>query len=211
MIRIVLFAASRLVRAGIESLLVGRDNFSVAGTSSDWFALSGLIEEEHPDVALISLERQEDEPPAELSSIVSTPTVVLLDDPQPLWVSEALKSGVRAVLPADASGEELSAAMQAAFAGLIVLHPNEAQPLLHQSMHSPAPRPAGGMQENLTPRETEILRLLSRGLSNKEIAGKLEISDHTVKFHVASVMSKLGAGSRTEAVTLGLRQGLILL
>ena len=67
------------------------------------------------------------------------------------------------------------------------------------------------MAEDLTPREIEVLKLVAAGLANKEIAHRLEISDHTVKFHVASVMGKLGASSRTEAVTLGIRLGLIMI
>jgi len=65
--------------------------------------------------------------------------------------------------------------------------------------------------EELTPREVEVLRLLADGLGNKEVALRLGISDHTVKFHISSILAKLGAGSRTEAVTLGIRRGLILL
>jgi DNA-binding NarL/FixJ family response regulator len=67
------------------------------------------------------------------------------------------------------------------------------------------------MIEALTPREVEILQLLAAGLGNKEIASRLGISDHTVKFHVASVIGKLGAASRTEAVTLGIRHGLVMI
>jgi DNA-binding NarL/FixJ family response regulator len=63
----------------------------------------------------------------------------------------------------------------------------------------------------LTPREQEVLRMLARGLANKEIAARLNISEHTVKFHVAAILGKLGAASRTEAVALGIRHGLILL
>jgi DNA-binding NarL/FixJ family response regulator len=65
--------------------------------------------------------------------------------------------------------------------------------------------------EELTPREVEVLRLLADGLGNKEVALRLGISDHTVQFHISSILAKLGAGSRTEAVTLGIRRGLILL
>ena len=75
-------------------------------------------------------------------------------------------------------------------------------------MTRPIPsRPA----EPLSPREIEVLRLMAEGLSNKTIAWRLSISEHTVKFHVNSIFSKLGAGTRTEAVMLGVRQGLVLL
>jgi len=76
---------------------------------------------------------------------------------------------------------------------------------------SVAPRPLDELVEPLTPRESEVLQMLASGLGNKEIAAKLGISDHTVKFHVASILGKLGASSRTEAVSLGIRGGLVLL
>jgi DNA-binding NarL/FixJ family response regulator len=75
----------------------------------------------------------------------------------------------------------------------------------------PASRPLAELAEALTPRESEVLQMLASGLANKEIAARLTISEHTVKFHVASILGKLGAGSRTEAVSLGIRRGLVLL
>jgi DNA-binding NarL/FixJ family response regulator len=70
---------------------------------------------------------------------------------------------------------------------------------------------SGTLPEALTPREIEVLRLLAEGVGNKEIASRLGLSEHTVKFHVASIMGKLGAESRTEAVTMGIRHGIILI
>ena len=70
---------------------------------------------------------------------------------------------------------------------------------------------SAAVAEELTARELQVLRLVAAGLGNKEIAGRLEISEHTVKFHVASIMGKLGAGSRTEAVTLAIRRGSIMI
>ncbi|MGH9841805.1 MAG: response regulator transcription factor, partial [Blastocatellia bacterium] len=111
------------------------------------------------------------------------------------------------------------AALAAAVAGLVVIHPDvlatpEAARVLLETEDA-AERSAGApeavMIEPLTPREREILNLLAEGLGNKEIAGRLHISEHTVKFHVSSVFAKLGVASRTEAVTEGLRRGLILL
>ncbi len=75
----------------------------------------------------------------------------------------------------------------------------------------PASRPLAELAEPLTRREREVLQMLAGGLANKEIAGRLAISEHTVKFHVASILGKLGAGSRTEAVTIGVRRGLIMI
>jgi DNA-binding NarL/FixJ family response regulator len=124
--------------------------------------------------------------------------VILLSDTPRL---EDIHPPVRAVLPRDVSPTELSTAIHAVAAGLVVLHPAAlATPVSGPIDHGP-----------LTSREIEILGLLAEGQPNKTIAWKLDISEHTVKFHVASILSKLGASSRTEAVTVGLRRGLIFL
>jgi DNA-binding NarL/FixJ family response regulator len=128
--------------------------------------------------------------------------IVLAVDPQPAWLGEALRAGVRGVLPRDAAIAEIVAAIEAAAAGLVVLHP--------EAVDGAAVRTAAAVQgEALSPRELEVLRLVSEGSSNKAIAWKLSISEHTVKFHINSILSKMHAGSRTEAVMLGLRRGLI--
>jgi DNA-binding NarL/FixJ family response regulator len=138
-----------------------------------------------------------------------SPLVVLTDNTENSWVVEALDSGTRAILPRDMTSEEIVAAIQAAAAGLVALHPQ----VLH-SMLSPIP-PAEESEPDpsdqvLTPREIEVLRMVAEGLGNKEVASRLGISDHTVKFHISSIFAKLGASSRTEAVTVGIRQGLIM-
>jgi NarL family two-component system response regulator YdfI len=208
--RIVLAAASTIVRKGLEAMLAGRSDLAVVGTVRDWLALQGIIDDINPDVIVVLVERQNEDPPGELQALATIPVVVLMDDPQPWWVNDALRQGVRAVLRADATADELAGAIHAVAAGLLVLHPQDAQPVLTAAA-AQIPRATDRSSEALTHRETEVLRMLARGFSNKEIAARLVISEHTVKFHVASVMGKLGAGTRTEAVTMGLRQGLILL
>jgi DNA-binding CsgD family transcriptional regulator len=116
----------------------------------------------------------------------------------------ALRQGARAVTAANATSQELRAAIEAAAAGFLVLYPEDLQQMLH-------PQPVASDEHLLTDREREVLRLLAEGAANKEIAWRLQISEHTVKFHVSSLMTKLGASSRTEAVTLGLRRGVVLL
>jgi DNA-binding NarL/FixJ family response regulator len=98
--------------------------------------------------------------------------------------------------------------VQAASAGLIALEPDKMQGLLRPPLDTIELEPG---DEELTPRETEVLRMMTAGLSNREIASTLGISEHTVKFHVASIFGKLGTSSRTEAVTEGIRRGLVLL
>jgi len=89
------------------------------------------------------------------------------------------------------------------------MHPVEVDAMFPAAQ--PASRRLAELAEPLTPRESEVLQMLASGLANKQIAAKLAISEHTVKFHVASILGKLGAGSRTEAVSLGIRRGLVLL
>jgi DNA-binding NarL/FixJ family response regulator len=122
------------------------------------------------------------------------------------------------LLPLDAAAEELLAAVEALRQGLFVSSPALIEPLatgLRQlSRHEvgdAANDLAMSMIEALTEREMEILQLLAQGLANKQIAARLSISEHTVKFHVSAIYHKLGASNRTEAVRLGVRQGLIVL
>jgi len=131
--------------------------------------------------------------------------VVLSTAPGAAWSARARRAGVRAVLRADASADEIAAAATATRAGLLVVHPEALS-------RAPASSTlALGEASTLTRREVEILEMMAEGMRNRAIAGRLKISRHTVKFHVASILTKLGARSRTEAVTLGVRHGLISL
>jgi DNA-binding NarL/FixJ family response regulator len=105
--------------------------------------------------------------------------------------------------------EEILAAIQAAHAGLILLDADVTQNLASR-IPAPSAQPAPAL-DDLTPREIEVLRMLAEGLGNREMAARLGISDHTVKFHISSILDKLGAATRTEAVTMGIRMGIILL
>jgi DNA-binding NarL/FixJ family response regulator len=110
----------------------------------------------------------------------------------------------------DVTADQIIAAVHAAAAGLLVMPAEEGTAFLPQSPpHEPAQEPAQDMVEPLTPREMDVLEMLAEGLSNKMIAHRLSISDHTAKFHVNSILAKLNAGTRTEAVTRGIRLGLI--
>jgi DNA-binding NarL/FixJ family response regulator len=116
--------------------------------------------------------------------------------------------GVRAVLPNDVSSDELINAIKAASVGLTVLHP---ELLESRTSLLPVTRSTDIQSTVLTPREIEVLEMLAEGLGNKAIAQHLHLSEHTVKFHISSIFSKLNVSSRTEAVILGARQGWIFL
>ena len=132
--------------------------------------------------------------------------IALADNPESRWLTRSLKAGVNAILPRTVAPDELSLAIQAAEAGLVLLHPTSTQRLELNFVHE---QDLDDAVEALTPREREVLGLVSDGLGNKEIAARLNISDHTVKFHISSILGKLGAASRAEAVSQGIRRGLI--
>jgi two-component system, NarL family, response regulator YdfI len=149
-----------------------------------------------------------------------TGSVALIDDPDPAWVRSALRASIHAVISRDANTEDMQLALQAADAGFVLLHPTSVHGLLQNNAIAEINDISGegiaqedlapaDVIEDLTARESEVLRLVSMGLGNKEIAVRLAISEHTAKFHISSILSKLHASSRTEAVSLGIRKGLI--
>ncbi len=156
-----------------------------------------------PDVILSAIS------PAEGANGDPVPVVLLTGDPQPAWTLESARLGVRAMLPRDVSPAEILAAVEAAASGLAVIHPQDLDAML--SSTAVAPAQAVAESTTLTARELEVLRMMAEGAANKIIAWKLGISEHTVKFHVASILARLGASSRTEAVTSAIRKGLVLL
>jgi two-component system, NarL family, response regulator YdfI len=211
-IRVFIVAASPLTRAGLENLLAARD-VEVAGSSATIDTLADLLADAAPDVVLIDSSGEPFEPMMGsilASGLAADISVVILGDAMtPAASADALRAGIRAALPGDISPDQLVAGLQAAASGLFVLHPSHADGALPAGS-APA-RALDELAESLTRRELEVLQMLAAGLSNKEIAARLNISEHTVKFHVASILGKLGAASRTEAVSMGIRRGLVLL
>jgi two-component system, NarL family, response regulator YdfI len=211
-IRVFIVAASSLARAGLQSLVVNRD-VKVVGIAPNIESLAGQWSDAEADVVLVEASREQFESVMDslvASQLASEATIIVLSDySDPRRLAEALRAGVRVLLPSDISSEQLVAALEAAAAGLIVMHPAEVSALFPAT--GPPSRSPANLTEPLTPRESEVLQMLASGLANKEIAARLAISEHTVKFHVASILGKLGAGTRTEAVSLGIRRGLVLL
>ncbi|HEX2666460.1 MAG TPA: response regulator transcription factor [Candidatus Acidoferrum sp.] len=217
MTSVFIVAASPPARASLESLLRAR-RVEIAGSFASLDDLSSRLDDTPVDAILIDSTGEPFESFLDsviASGLASDFTVILMVEPASLAaLSAALGAGVRAVLPNDISPEQLLAALEAARSGLVVFHP--AQPLAPVNTNgfpawSARSQALEELAEALTPRESEVLQMLASGLGNKEIAAKLAISEHTVKFHVASILGKLGATSRTEAVSLGIRRGLILL
>ncbi|HEX8880953.1 MAG TPA: response regulator transcription factor [Candidatus Acidoferrum sp.] len=210
-------AASSPARASLENLLRAR-RVEVAGSFASLDDLSSRLDDTPVDAILVDSTGEPFESFLDsviASGLASDFTVILILEPASLdALSAALGAGVRAILPNDISPDQLVAALEAARSGLVVLHPTQSLTPVNTNgfPSSPARSPVlEELAETLTPRESGVLQMLASGLGNKEIAAKLAISEHTVKFHVASILGKLGATSRTEAVSLGIRRGLILL
>jgi NarL family two-component system response regulator YdfI len=211
-IRVFIVAASPLSRANLKSLLRAR-KVEVVGSGPSLESLWDQPPDVAADIVLVEASSDHFEETIDSlnqSQLSSEAAIVLLSDrSDPRSFAEAMRAGVRAILTSDLSSDRLITGLEAAAAGLIVLHPAEVDAMFPAAQA--ASSPLADLIEPLTPRESEVLQMLASGLANKEIATRLAISDHTVKFHVASILGKLGAASRTEAVTLGIRRGLVLL
>jgi two-component system, NarL family, response regulator YdfI len=211
--RVFIAAASLLARSSLESLLSAR-GFSIAGSRGDLELIPEQLLDVEADVALVDASDERSHTLVETldwSEIASEMNVVVLigGGGPTAWAADALRAGVRALLPEDVLPDQLVAALEAAAQGLTVMHPAQTEALLAAPVG--AARRMAELAEPLTPREREVLQMLASGSGNKEIASRLSISEHTVKFHVTSILGKLGASSRTEAVFLGIRRGLVLL
>jgi NarL family two-component system response regulator YdfI len=211
-IRVFIVAASPLSRESLQSLLSAR-GVEVVGSGPSLESLWDQPPDVEVDIVLVEASGGQFEEMIDSlnqSQLSSEAAIVVLSDRfEPGRLAAALRAGVRAVLPGDMSPDQVVAGLEGAAAGLIVLHPAGVDAMFPAA--EPASNPFAELIEPLTPRESEVLQMLASGMANKEIATRLAISEHTVKFHVASILGKLGAASRTEAVTLGIRRGLVLL
>ena len=202
-------------------LLAGSDRFRVVVVSADAFARSGLalalacevVEQLGDDGDLAGVVAR-DRPDAVLWDLgtgllarrrlvgVDVPVVVLATDEE--QASAAIAVGARGAVDRAADAERILPALKAVATGMVVV--DEAFAGLVRTRD-----PADSPVEALTPRENEVLQLLAEGMSNKQIAVVLDISDHTAKFHVNAILGKLGADNRTEAVVRAAKQGLLVL
>lgn len=202
MIRTVVSATSELARLGLAAIVRGDARLALVGEAGP-HDLGRLVTALAPDVVLEQREHA--------GEALRAPSVALVDDPGATWDSERLDAerGAHAILGRDAAPEEIVAAIVAVAAGLVAVQPRAlALPSFGSGVRASS---AAGGAERLTGRELGVLTELARGVPNKTIAARLRISEHTVKFHVASIFAKLGVASRTEAVAQGARLGLIML
>jgi NarL family two-component system response regulator YdfI len=215
MIDVLVEASSPNLYAEITDLI--RDHSQIRVIESGPEATAGSEGQPQPDVVLVATDADRADPEsfdwnAGAWNSGGVPVILLVENPA-RRILEALPPGVRAVLPRNVTPAEILGAIEAVAAGLYVFHPSDLDsiPMLRPREADTVTEFVEPLLERLTPREIEVLQLLSGGLGNKEIASRLNISEHTAKFHVASIMGKLGATSRTEAVTLGIRHGLVMI
>ncbi len=210
MIRVLVSARSAITRAGLETLVRSDARFELAAEGYRDGDLLRATREHAPDVILVETEPISPQSlPAFLHQPGSPALVLLARELSRAQIRRMLQAGVRAILPHDATPQEIGAALEAAAAGLAVIAPEVLDKLLPVAdVLESDDVPAG---EPLTSREGEVLAMLAEGAGNKEIASRLHISEHTVKFHVSSILTKLGAATRTEAVSRGYREGLIVI
>lgn len=194
-IKVALLTDDPLLRAGVSSLLAQLGSIDV-------------VDRENAEVALWDAGVDTGKALARLSELraMTMPVVAVVRDPS--HVAPVIAAGARGVVLRDQVGPGIHAALAAVRSGLTVMDTALATTLVPNEPARTAPTKGRG---ELTERERQVVQLLSEGLSNKLIADRLGISDHTAKFHVNGVMMKLGASTRTEAVVEAMRRGLIKL
>ncbi len=204
-LRVLVVADDPLARAGLHNLLAEQTDLEVAAENAGDASVTQAFQAYQPDVVLWDLGWGEHglnwrEPLADLIE-TGAPVIALISEVS--QISELRSAGVRGLLSREAGPDRIAAAVLAVQQGLLALEPRFELPMVAPLEDLPL--------EGLTDREREVLQLMAEGLSNKSIAFRLEISEHTVKFHVNGILRKLGAQSRTDAVVRATRLGWILL
>jgi DNA-binding NarL/FixJ family response regulator len=206
-IRLAILAPTPALRSGLRALLAAEERIEVFAEGA---SLSELEDLEGIDVMLVAGSEISLEGWRTAFEKSETPPGLLLlsDQPQSVRTLTSLPLRAWGLLPPDVGEEELLAAVLAVHEGLLAAAPALMQPLL-----GPVTQIDGSEEliEDLTQREGEVLQLLAQGMANKQIAQRLTISEHTVKFHVSAIYAKLSVTNRTEAVRRGARLGLIIL
>lgn len=202
-INVLIVASNPITRMGVAALLAGGTGITVVGQTGGGIGIADEIDLYRPDVLI--WDWGWDSETDRLRDVRDgLPVLALLNSGT--QATDAWAAGARGLLLHDTDVEAMVAAVGALHNGLVVIEPAVAESLLPAASHS-----LDAPLEALTAREMEVLQLVAEGLPNKTIAARLNITDHTVKFHVNAIMSKLGVQSRTEAVVRATRLGLIIL
>lgn len=214
-LRVFIAADDPLARAGLDGLVRAHPDLVIAGEDAMVGLPNNALREADPDVIVADLGSgpRESDQTLDVVGAAGYPAVVLATPD--VDASEVLGHGIRGIVLREIDADTLAAALRGAASGLVVLDPAFAAALAPAALApgalAPGERDAFTLVEDLTPREHQVLQQLPEGLSNKAIAGRLGLSEHTVKYHVDAILGKLGAHSRTEAVTRAARLGLLLL
>lgn len=206
-IRVMLVDDHTMVRRGLATFLTIYDDLELAGEAESAESAIQLCAEIAPDVILMDMVMPDMDGAAATRAIrqqfPQIQVLALTSFKEGKLIKNALEAGAIGYLLKDVSADELARAIRAAHAGRVTLSPEAAQALVENASLPPAPG------HDLTEREREVLVLMIEGLNNVQIAGRLTVSPSTVKSHVSNILSKLGVASRTEAVTLALRSGIV--
>jgi NarL family two-component system response regulator LiaR len=206
-IRVMLVDDHTMVRRGLATFLKVFDDLQLAGEAESGAAAIQLCGEILPDVVLMDMVMPDMDGTVATRAICQkypqVQVIALTSFKEGDLVKKALEAGAIAYLLKDVSADDLVRAIRAAHAGRATLSPEAAQALVERANQPPPP----GL--DLTERERDVLALLVEGLNNTQIAGRLTVSPSTIKSHVSNILSKLGVASRTEAVTLALRNRIV--
>jgi DNA-binding NarL/FixJ family response regulator len=200
-----------IVRDGLEMLLKLESDIDIVGTAEDGAAAVDMVTQKSPDLVLMDIKMpvmNGVEATRQITTKYPQVKVLVLttyDDEE--WVSAAIQAGASGYLLKDTPRDQIIRAIRGTMAGKAYVDPSVAGKLLRQAV-SHQTQPAALITNKLTEREIEVLRLLAKGLSNKNISDRLFLSEGTVRNHVSAILSKLGVADRTQAAVIAIRHGL---